>query len=154
MEELRGRFSNRLLCLLRDDEFEGMEDEDELEGEVEEEGDSGFEDGTIAGVAELDPLLQSDGAIDDGVVNEEKEKSKEQAADVSATSPKHDIKLNLEQQQERAMPETKEAVSETASGVVEETRKMINTASHRNGASFMAACLVAAAAIVLVWGRK
>jgi len=153
MEELRGRFSNRLLCLLRDDEFEGMEDEDELEGEVEEEGDSGFEDGTVAGRAELDPLLQSDGA-NDVVVNEEKEKSKEQAADIPATSPKHDIKLNLEQQQERSVPETKEAVSETASGVVEETRKMINTASHRNGASFMAACLVAAAAIVLVWGRK
>lgn len=127
-----------------DDEFDGNEDGDELE--VEEEGDSGFEDGITGSAQEVEPLLQNDGA------NDEMDGKKELGQDV--TAPKHDIKINLEQKQEPDMADTVQTVKETAGGVVQETKRKVNSANHRNGASFMAACLVAAAAIVLVWGRK
>lgn len=124
-------------------EFEGVEDGDEeleVEEEEEEEGDSGFEDGVTGEAREVEPLLQSDGAT------KVEEKNKEE----HIPAPKHDIKINLEQEQEPAVADTIQSVKETA-GVAQ---KKVSTATHRNGASFMAACLVAAAAIVLVWGRK
>jgi len=146
MEELRGRFSNRLLRFLSDDaEFDGDEVGDEFQ--VEEEGDSGFEDGIKGRAGEVESLLQTDGAID------VEEKKKEAMEDIPA--PKHDIKVNLEQKQEPIMADTIQSVNEADDVVVQETKQKLNSAAtHRNGASFMAACLVAAAAIVLVWGRK
>lgn len=111
-----------------------------MEVEEEEEGDSGFEDGVTGEVKEIEPLLQTDGAT------EVEEKNKEE----HNPAPTHDIKINLEQKQEPVVADILQSVKETA-GVAQ---KKVSTATNRNGASFMAACLVAAAAIVLVWGRK
>lgn len=161
-------------------EFEELEGDDE-EGdglEVEEEGDSGFGDGvtTTAAMVEVEPVLQNDGAAD-VLVGGEKEKEQEQVDVISTeaaapiaptttttTTTAHDIKINLEpssqsqsalqQKQEPAISSEnlQQSTKETVAVVMDETKTKLT--NHRNGASFMAACLVAAAAIVLIWGRK